>query len=178
MNKPIIKNILLSLVLLFNTGIALSQDNAVQKIHVYLPSFKTYKADSIYTGKGARINFNSNPQFKLFRTMIKNGYRNNKLNFGGYYCFTWWGCGSSCQHGIIIDLITGAIYDGPTAGCGFKFNIHSRMIMVNPPGKDNLITDYAVATIPEVWVLNEQTKAFVQKKVRFYPALHQGPRED
>jgi len=173
-----VKKFLLSLTLLVNITIALAQDGSVRNIHVYLPAFKTYNVDSIYTGKVAGINFDSNPQFKLFRTAIRQGYKNNKLNFAGHYCFVWWGCGSPCQQSAIVDLKTGRIYDTLSGGSGYEFRKDSRMVVVNPPPKNNLIYDYAIATKPEVWVLNEQTKKFVQKKIRFYPKLHQGPRED
>lgn len=172
------KNAWLSIVLLLNITIVFAQDEPVKKIRVYLPDFKTYRADCVYAGKAAEINFNSNPQFKLFRTVIRQGYKNKKLNFAGHYCFVWWGCGSPCQQSAIIDLKTGYIYDGLSAGSGYKFKKDSRMVVVNPPPNNNLINDYATATKPEAWIWNEHIKKFIQKKVRFYPALHQGPRGD
>lgn len=80
------RHIINTLIFLLTTTICFSQDKPVRKIKVYLPTFKKYKVDNIYTGKAAQLNFNSNTSMKLFRTVIRNGYRKNKLNFGGHYC--------------------------------------------------------------------------------------------
>lgn len=115
---------------------------------------------------------------KLYRTVIRNGYKKNKLNFAGHYSFVEWGCGSDCRESAIIDLEDGKIYDAPFSSRGCSFRRNSLMVIVNPPPKDHLLNDYMTATTPEVWVLNAQTKKFKQKKVRFYPKPHFGPREE
>jgi len=171
------KSILLSFILLAASTLASAQDTLKRKIKVILPTFKTYHVDSIYTGRAARTDFSTTPQLKLFRTVIKAGYKTNKLNFAGHYCLVTWGCGSDCQGHAIIDLKDGKVYDAPGSGSGCAFKKNSRMVVVNPPQKDNLIYDYSLGP-PEVWIFDEQTKKFTQKKVRFYPKLHPGPRED
>jgi hypothetical protein len=172
------KSILLAFCFLCLVTVAFSQVKPIRKIRVYLPDFKTFIIDTIYDGVPAKIDFRSDHELKKFRTAIRAGYKTNKLNFAGHYCLVYWGCGSPCKQSAIVDLRTGKVYDGPTSSYGYKFKKNSKMIIVNPPGDDNLLDDYLMASTPEVWVLNEHTKKFYPKKVKYSPQPHFGPRED
>lgn len=157
------KGSVLFFVLLFIINVCIGQ--SLKKTKEGLPLFKAYKVDNLYSGKVAKIDLNSNPKMKLFRTAIRNGYSKNRLNFAGHYCLVHWGCGSECQQSIIIDLITGKVYDGIDASLGYKFKANSKMLVVNPPNVNGEIDDFCMGCYPRIWVLNEKTKKFYNKKI-------------
>lgn len=132
-------------------------------------SFDNYKV-KIFKGKPARLKIKGNVLAERYKTAIFNSYYNDPyirkfhgkggLNFAGHYCFVYWGCGSDCQHGAIVDLQTGNVYDGPTAARQFEYKRWSRLLIVNRPGDKS---DCAFCQ-PEYWILNEETKRFVKIK--------------
>jgi len=79
------------------------------------------------------------------------------LNFGGHYCFVWWGCGSPCKASAIIDLENGKVYDGPASALGYDFKKNSTMIMINPADSTGFYNDCAYCH-PEIWLWNEKQK--------------------
>jgi len=80
------------------------------------------------------------------------------LNFAGHYCFAYWGCGSPCQMSAVVDLKTGLVYDGPSAGYGYQFKRNSRLLVVNP---DDPHTGCAGCTT-EYWIWDDHHKKFLQ----------------
>ena len=94
--------------------------------------FSDFPSDSLLT-KPDSVNFMSNPLGKRFKTKIKETVEKEGVNFGGHYCFVYWGCGAPCQQSVVIDLLTGKIYYGPSAGLGYEFRKNSRMLIINPP---------------------------------------------
>ena len=157
------------MILLFTFNIGFAHDQPkLQKVKVSLPLFKTYQVNSLYPGIAAKVDLNSNPKKKLFRTAIKTEYKILKLNFAGHYCLVHWGCGSECQESAIVDLVTGKVYDGVDASLGYKFETNSRMVIINPLNDKGEIDDYFCRSCrPEVWIWNEITKKFYSKKLEF-----------
>jgi hypothetical protein len=101
---------------------------------------------------------------RKYRTTIREEYKNPKSLFAGHYSLIYWGCGSPCQMSVIVDRRDGKIYDSPAASVGYEFQKDSRMLLVNPPDSlGNYIEDCPYC-IPEIYVLNERTKKFEQKK--------------
>ncbi|MGN6215112.1 hypothetical protein [Parafilimonas sp.] len=84
------------------------------------------------------------------------------MNFGGHYCFVWWGCGSPCKASAIIDLENGKVYDGPASALGYDFKKNSTMIMINPADSTGFYNDCAYCH-PEIWLWNEKQKKFEQR---------------
>jgi hypothetical protein len=131
------------------------------------PSFSKYQAH-LFNGHKAKIKLKSNPLAQMFRTRISDTHYSKNymnewheltgLNFGGHYCFAYWGCGSPCQQAAIVDVKTGIVYDAPAASYGYKFRPASRLVVVNP---DDPHTGCAGCTT-EYWVLNELSKKFEQ----------------
>jgi len=131
------------------------------------PSFKQYPAH-LFKGTKAKIKLKSNPLGEMFRTRISNTYYSKShmnewhelmgLNFGGHYCFAYWGCGSPCQEAAIVDVKTGIIYDAPAGSYGYEYKDNSRLLVVNPddPGTG------CAGCKTEYWVLNELSKKFEQ----------------
>lgn len=143
--------------------------SVVKESFAQTPLFRNYKS-KLFIGKPARLQSNGNVLAERYKTTISNSYYNDPhirkfhreggLNFAGHYCFVYWGCGSDCQHGAIVDLQTGKVYDGPTAARQFEYRRWSRLLIVNRPGYKSDCTFCQ----PEYWILNEKTKRFVKIK--------------
>lgn len=118
----------------------------------------------------------------MYRTIITDTYysksymvkwhKQTGLNFGGHYCFVWWGCGSPCQNSAVVDVKTGIIYPGVNASLGYKFKQDNRVLIVNPGSTAN---DCAMCA-QQFWVWGERTKSFFQLKnvLEWVPPLHKG----
>jgi hypothetical protein len=130
-------------------------------------SFSHYKVE-VFKGRPAKLRIKGNPLAEMYKTIITNTYYNKPvmkkrhgttgLSFAGHYCFVYWGCGSNCQHGVIVDLRTGKLYDAPTASNLFVYKPWSRLLIVNRAEyKDN-----CAFCKPEYWVLNETKKSFIR----------------
>lgn len=48
----------------------------------------------------------------MFRTAIREGAKKG-ANFAGHYAIAAWGCGSGCASMAVVDLESGAVYEGP-----------------------------------------------------------------
>jgi len=127
------------------------------------PFFNQYKVP-VYSGRRKPLVIKGNALVELYRTVITDTYyaKNNQpawhptgLNFGGHYCFIYWGCGSPCQSSAVVDFKTGIVYPGVDASYGYKFKRNSRLIVVNPNG-EQISSTYKT----EYWVWNEKTKRF------------------
>jgi hypothetical protein len=97
------------------------------------PAFKDYPAKKSFSGRPAPVNLASHPQARRFRTVLQQGAKQGP-NFAGKYTVVTWGCGTSCQAIGIINAQTGSVYmlDRP-AEAGVKFQLDSRLLVVNPP---------------------------------------------
>lgn len=134
-------------------------------------SYENYPARDLYVGSKAKLDNNSHPLAKQFKTRIKTTYEQQGLNFAGHYCFVYWDCGSGCKMSIIIDLKTGKVFPGPTSSTGYEFRKDSKRITINPPYADYFNNGdnagYYRADcewcIPEIWVWDEEKRHFVQE---------------
>ena len=84
----------------------------------------------MYDGKLAEPNFTTNPEAKMFVTRITEGCKEG-VNFGGHYTIIYWGCGTSCQYGVIVDRKTGHIYNEYQSSLGSEFKKDSNLIILN-----------------------------------------------
>ncbi len=116
-------------------------------------SFRDFPVD-IYKGELADPDFSTNPSSKRFITRIKNECTKG-INFAGKYTLVSWGCGSSCQSGVVIDRITGKIFGGYRTSFGSEFRRDSRLIIKNYgaiDSKTNLIELCAYCEVyHEIW---------------------------
>ena len=83
------------------------------------PNFADYTVKRIYRGEPASPIISK--EFHEYRTMIRRGARSN-VEFAGHYTLPRWGCGTSCFASVIVDSISGKIYDVPFAVDGLPFN--------------------------------------------------------
>ena len=126
-------------------------------------SLNDFPVDSIYRNRPATIDWSGNNDAKKFKTTITETYKKEGINFAGHYCFVFWGCGSPCQSSIIIDAITGKIYNGLNAALGYNFKIDSRMIIVNPTDSSGYYLDCPYCK-PEIYIFDTIKNEFRIKK--------------
>ncbi|MEC8831127.1 MAG: hypothetical protein VX772_02115 [Bacteroidota bacterium] len=116
-------------------------------------TFEDYPVD-VYQGELAEPDFSTNPAAKQFITRITEGCANG-VNFSGHYTFVSWGCGSPCQTGVVVDRITGKIFDGPVTSLGSEFREDSKLLIKNIGALDkktNLIEVCSYCEVThEVW---------------------------
>jgi hypothetical protein len=75
------------------------------------PEFKDYLVERAYSGAAVAPKI---PQkWRMFRTRIREGAK-SKVEFAGHYTVPRWGCGAGCSTFVIVDSITGTVYDGLT----------------------------------------------------------------
>lgn len=102
---------------------------------------------------------------KRFRTMIADAFEEDTEHFAGHYIFVYWGCGSPCHDGVLIDRNTGRIYHIPDAAAGYDFRDNSRLLITNLPDTSGFYTENYFYS-PAIYVFNESTKEFEERKPR------------
>ncbi|MFN0254916.1 hypothetical protein [Pedobacter ureilyticus] len=75
--------------------------------------FEKYEVGPQKRVANAPIDWTSYPEAKDFKTRITEAYKDNEVNFGGYYVTSIFGCGASCIMGFMVDVRDGKIYDLP-----------------------------------------------------------------
>jgi len=73
------------------------------------PAFKYYAVEQVYTGAPAAPKLTQG--WRSFRTRIREGAK-SPVEFAGHYTVPRWGCGAGCSTLVIVDSITGTLYDG------------------------------------------------------------------
>jgi hypothetical protein len=123
--------------------------------------FENFKVD-LYEGTLADPDFNTAPEAKQFITRITEACANG-INFAGKYTLVIWGCGTSCQSGVVVDRTNGKIYEGYYSSLGSEFKKDSRMIIINSGLIDettNVIDDQNMVDLSvELWNGSEFIKA-------------------
>ncbi|REJ75960.1 MAG: hypothetical protein DWQ47_10035 [Acidobacteria bacterium] len=72
------------------------------------PTFSDYLV-AVSKFRLKKVDLTSHPQAGMFRTRLR--YKiGESPNFAGRFIVTFWGCGTSCQMGAIIDVPTGKVY--------------------------------------------------------------------
>ena len=101
-----------------------------------------------------------------YRTRLKEGFETDTINFAGHYTFVSWGCGSPCKMSMIIDRLTGKIYESPTSSLGYRFKSDSRMLIVNPPNENGFYDD-CIYCKPIIYIFEEKMKIFKELKSKY-----------
>ena len=73
------------------------------------PEFSDYPVKEIYRGQPARPIITK--EWRLYRTMIRRG-ADSDVEFAGHYTIPRWGCGTGCNVFVIVDSISGRVYNG------------------------------------------------------------------
>lgn len=74
------------------------------------PIFSDYAVPKVYQGAPASPLLDKGQ--RKFRTMIRRGAK-FPVEFAGHYTVPRWGCGAGCVSFVIVDSITGRVYDAP-----------------------------------------------------------------
>lgn len=131
---------------------------APQKPRKNRPQFADYPVERIYHGEPAKPIITR--ELRSFRTMIRLG-ADSDVEFAGHYTVPRWGCGAGCNGFVIVDSISGKVYEGfGLAELPFKwlekhggeemqrmeFHPNSRLLKVNacPNEKDCGLYDYVM----------------------------------
>jgi hypothetical protein len=104
------------------------------------PRFTDYPARVVRTRTSVRVQQNSTPDTRCFRTMLRQTAREGQ-RFAGHYAIDYWGCGTNCARIGIVDLANGRAYVSPfyvgIAGGGQHLSIKtkpdSKLVLVNDP---------------------------------------------
>jgi hypothetical protein len=96
------------------------------------PDPAQFPAGPAYAGKTAPVDLKSEKSARTFKTRLAEASK-GKPNFAGHVIVAMWGCGTSCQTIALIDARTGKVSFGPTATAGARYDVKSRLLVVNPP---------------------------------------------
>nr|WP_315145171.1 hypothetical protein [uncultured Flavobacterium sp.] len=124
-------------------------------------SFNDFPAIKHSISKNISLDFKSLKEANEYRTRLKEAFKTDPINFAGHYTFVFWGCGSPCKISMIIDRLTGKIYESPTSSLGYEFKSDSRMLIVNPPNEKGF-NDDCIYCKPIIYVFDEKNKTFDQ----------------
>jgi len=73
------------------------------------PRFRDYRVKNIHHGKPVPPVITK--EFRGFRTRIREGAKSD-VEFAGHYTVPRWGCGTECIGFVVVDSISGKVYDG------------------------------------------------------------------
>jgi hypothetical protein len=95
------------------------------------PRFEDYPAtDSLHSAPVRPVLIR--PADRRFRTVITQGAAKGP-NFAGTHTVIVWGCGTSCQSGVVVDARTGRVWGFPqTLVRGAQYTLTSRLFVANP----------------------------------------------
>jgi hypothetical protein len=103
---------------------------AVQK--TALPGFADYPSTEVFTGRAAPVLLDSARYGRTYRTRLRDGARKGP-NFAGAFTVVVWGCGSSCQVGVVINANTGALSRQTLRTTnGVEYRRESRLLIADP----------------------------------------------
>jgi len=75
------------------------------------PAFSDFPAKEVFSGTPVSPKLVTHGQ-RIFRTRIRDG-ANGPVEFAGHYTLPGWGCGAGCSELVIVDSLTGKVYDVP-----------------------------------------------------------------
>jgi hypothetical protein len=113
------------------------------------PQFEDFPVRKIYKGASAAVDLHSNTQAPTYRTRLRETAK-QKADFAGHYIVADWGCGSNCQVHMVIDAITGKVFDGTGAERGVLFRLDSSLLIADPPDPPESVAyaDNTVDSLP------------------------------
>jgi ankyrin repeat protein len=137
------------------------------------PRFEDFPVSRIYRGAPAPVDLHSNPEAPSYRTRLTQGARKGP-NFAGHYTVVGWGCGSNCESAMLVDALTGRVYDGFGDERGAEFRVNSNLVIADPGGgpgasgypdnpTDSLPVRYYVWNENRLKLIYEQACSVVEK---------------
>jgi hypothetical protein len=80
------------------------------------PRFEDFPVTEVWKGPPAPVKIQSKEE-RLFRTNLRDSIKKTP-NFAGHYSLVFWGCGTSCLSGAIVDQQTGNVFQPPLSTNG------------------------------------------------------------
>jgi len=162
----------------FLVTIAAAQESA------HIPRFEDFPELEKWQDTNAPVKLTT-PSERLFRTNLTNAAK-EPPNFSGHYRITFWGCGSLCGAGAVVDLRTGNVYPPPLGahgtgwdrwimspaffdGSGVDFRPDSKLVIVR--GGINY-SERLKANVPDVFYLVWEEDHF--RQILFVPGKKSG----
>ena len=96
------------------------------------PNFTDYPAKELYPGKAAAPKLTRDQ--RTFRTQIRDGAKSS-VEFAGHYTLPRWGCGTGCMSFVVMDSVSGRVYDAP-------FGIVSDLAWAGRPGEEPELIEF------------------------------------
>lgn len=91
--------------------VAISSELAAEGI----PQFRDYRVE-VYSGPVRGPDLSSHPDARTYRTRLRNAAE-GQVNFAGELVLTYWGCGTTCVDGAVLNAKTGQIHFLPHNLC-------------------------------------------------------------
>jgi hypothetical protein len=99
-----------------------------------LPEFSKYpiqESDKLI-GEPSPVDMGSYPGASTYKTKLQEGAQGGP-NFAGHYTIVAIGCGTQCEEDWVIDAKTGKIIDKFSSIIGVKYQLDSKLLIINPP---------------------------------------------
>jgi hypothetical protein len=139
-----------------------------------LPRFEDYPVTEQWHDTPASVKLTTLSE-RLFQTRLTEASK-QPPNFTGHFRFTFWGCGSNCGAGAVIDLKTGIVYPPPLGAhsngwgrwimspaefeaSGVEFRLDSKLVIVR--GGINY-SERLKANVPDVYYFVWEAERFRQ----------------
>jgi hypothetical protein len=81
-----------------------------------IPRFEDFRVTESWYHTPATLKLTTHSE-RMFRTNLENAAK-EPPNFAGHYRIAYWGCGSNCSAGAMVDLQTGDVFPLPLAKPG------------------------------------------------------------
>ena len=104
-----LKDVLVLLLLTIDAALASAQEK--EKEPVWAFKFQDYAVKDVFKGKPAPPVLGRDGWW-YFRTRIRYGAARGP-NFSGHYTVVPWGCGAGCVAMVLVDAVTGRVYEMP-----------------------------------------------------------------
>jgi hypothetical protein len=94
-------------------GFSLAASSWAQSPDARPPRFEDYPVKETWQSNPPNVKLTTRSE-RMFQTRLTNAAK-EPPNFAGHYRITYWGCGSFCSAGAVIDLQTGYVFPPPLA---------------------------------------------------------------
>jgi hypothetical protein len=114
----------------------------------------------VFHGKSATPDVTKSALGRQYQSVIRNHVA-GPAEFAGHYRVAEYGCGSTCHSFIVVDMISGKVFPGPSAALGADFQTQSRLFVTDPSSLDvnGFRERMGIRSVSFAW--NERSKSFV-----------------
>jgi hypothetical protein len=104
------------------------------------PTFTAFRVTSTEKVENPKLDFDSNPIAKMYRTVLRQEIARGP-NFAGHYRVAVWGCGASCTMFAVVNLNTGRVItpEGFSHSVGVYFGVDNQKLFPESPRDYDLL---------------------------------------